>query len=86
MHGRDREPAHHAPGLTPLTGQYLRPGKSWVCYSTLGPYLPYLSSHDRSSVGDSTVCVLTDQVLFDAKLAYYASRALSALAALPPPI
>jgi len=86
VHGRDRGAVCDPPGLTPLTGRYLRPGKTWVCWGGANGLIPVLSSTDRTDVHSGTICELMSDLEVDAKLAYYAARTMNILVNLPPPI
>jgi hypothetical protein len=84
VHGLARPVTADAPGLTPLTGQYGRPGPLWVCYDRGSLELTHTTDHDDSDIFQ--FCVLAEQVELTAKLIYYGARALKVLRGLPPPI
>lgn len=85
MHGKSRGAHHLAPGLTPLTGQYRRPGTTWACYRRDVPQLSFLS--DRDETGEFVYCRPVSDVVNIARLAYYAAKLFQALrgAPIPPP-
>jgi len=85
VHGCDREAAGDPPGLTALTGQYLRPSELWVCYRRDVPQLSHLADTDQSD--EFNYCVRADKVELAVKLAYYAARAIKLLktSPIPPP-
>lgn len=79
-----RRAANYAPGLTPLTAQYRRPGRTWVCYVRGAPVVPaFVSDHDQT--GDAYRCYRLDQLLEDAKLLYYAAKLFKKLGGIVPP-
>jgi len=63
-----------APGLTPLTGQYRRPGVAYICRSTI-PLGPTVTSSTDIS-GPLWECRRSDLVLKDAKAIYWAAKVL----------
>lgn len=80
MHRRLDGDAGHAPGLTPLKGQYRRPsGDLFFCYDKGAPTFNYLTHGDKSD-GD-TVCVRVRDVADVAKLIWYSSKLLTDLSA-----
>ena len=70
--------------MTPVTGQYLRPGALWACYPRSGTIIgPTITDHDASD--ENLYCVKVDSVIAGAKLAYYGVKLLEKLARVPIP-
>lgn len=74
-----------SPGLTPLTGQYSRPGETWVCYPFANPDAFFLTQRDQSSGAQH--CVRLHDLELAAKLEYYTAKTISIIETLPiPPV
>lgn len=74
----------HAPGLTPLTAQYDRPGKGWACFTRgPAPVFTHLAGVDQSD--SSHFCVQLN-TLTAGKFLYYGAKLLQLLERLPPPL
>lgn len=71
-----------APGLTPLTGRYVRRGELWYCTREGPDSAVYLTDHDDSD-GGATRCYRVSSIAEVAKLAYYAAKLLKTF--VPPP-
>jgi hypothetical protein len=77
--------AVHAPGFTPLVGQYNRPAPLYVCYTRGHVEFHHLSDVDNT--GLQYYCVKADTVELAAKLIYYGGKAVKILrGSLPPEI
>lgn len=85
MHGLHGGHASFAPGLTPLTAEFARPGPLWVCYDRNDTSIRF--THDKDATSDTLYCVKGKDVVTVAKLLYYGSRILKYIeeAPVPPP-
>jgi hypothetical protein len=84
VHGCDRATAAEPPGLTPLTGQYRRPGKGWACFTRgPAPVFTHLAPDDQTD--SSSFCVQLN-TLTGGKFLYYGAKLLQLLTRLPPPV
>lgn len=83
MHRESGGDTDHAPGLTPLTAQYQRPGQLYACYRRDVPQLSFVTDHDASD--EFTYCVPAGQVAEVAKFVYYGVKLIKLLRGLPVP-
>lgn len=74
MHRKPRTAPGFAPGLTPLTGKYVRPDDLWVCDNKFVPGLTVAVDHDIS--GAEWTCTPAHTVISQGKLIYYAAKFL----------
>lgn len=81
MYRHARAPRGLAPGLTPVTGKYLRPDAAFVCQSRFVPGLVVAVDHDIS--GLEWGCTPAHTVISEAKLIYFTAKFLSKIVPIP---
>jgi hypothetical protein len=81
VHGCTSEPVDQPPGLTPLTGQYRRPGDAWACF-TRGPAPVFTKLTPRDDSDDTHFCVPVKSITVGHFL-YYGAKLLQLLEEYP---